>query len=212
MAKACEESGVDGLLVGGSLLLSEHFDDFVASLKKTVSIPVILFPGNGHQLSRHADALFFLSLLSGRNPHYLIGEQVHSAPRIRALGLEAISTAYLLVESGRTTSAQFMSDTRPLPSNKPDIAVAHALAAAYLGFRFIYLEAGSGAEHPVPDAMVQAVGGAVDLPVIVGGGIRTPEEAEKKVRAGASFIVAGTVFEGKGKHSLLRGFVDAVHR
>jgi len=129
MAAACEAGGADGLLLGSSILYFSEFENLVSALKKAVNIPVILFPGSGMQLSRHADAVLFLSIISGRNPHYLIGEQVLAAPAIHAMGLEAISTGYMLIESGHMTSDQFMSNTTPLPSNKPDIAVAHTLAA-----------------------------------------------------------------------------------
>ena len=211
VAEACESHGVDGLLIGGSILFSTEFDSMVKSVKQAVSIPVILFPGNGRQLSQHADAVFFMSLISGRNPHYLIGEQVLSAPSVKALGLEPISTAYLLVESGGTTSVEFVSDTKPLPREKPEIAVAHGLAAEYLGFMFVYLEAGSGAKLSVPEEMIRAVSRSISIPVIVGGGVRTPEAAREKVKAGASFVVTGNVLEEEGNISLLGAFEDAIH-
>ncbi len=210
-AKACEEQDADGLLVGGSLLLNDHFDRAVEAIKKSVRIPVILFPGSGRQLSRHADAVLFMSLISGRNAHFLIGEQVASAPLVRALGLEPISMGYMLVESGATTAAEFMSDTRPLPRNKPEIAAAHALAAEFLGMKCVYLEAGSGAEKSVPDAVVAAVRQTVSIPLLVGGGLRTPDEAGAKVRAGASFVVTGNALEKSVDARLIRGFADAVH-
>lgn len=211
LAKTCETDGVDGLLVGGSLLFTDCFDDVIQSLKEAVEIPIILFPGDAGQLSRHADAVLFISIVSGRNPHYLIGAQVLAAPRIRALKLESISTAYMLVDSGDTTSVEFMSNTSPLPRQKPDIAVAHALAAEYLGFRWLYLEAGSGADSPVPDTMIRAVTDAVSIPVIVGGGIRTPDMAGQKVEAGAAFVVIGTAFEAGKNRTLLGEFASAIH-
>jgi phosphoglycerol geranylgeranyltransferase len=210
-AKTCEAQGADGILIGGSLLLDDGFDRCVEAVKKAVRIPVLLFPGNGRQLSRHADAVLFMSLISGRNPHFLIGEQVTSAPIVRALGLEPVSMAYLLVESGETTAAEFMSGTRPLPRNKPEIAAAHALAAEYLGMKLVYLEAGSGAKHSVPEVLVAAVAKTVSIPVIVGGGIRTPEDAAAKVKAGASFVVTGNVLEKEGGPDLVRSLADAVH-
>ena len=211
-ARRCETRGADGLLIGGSLLFTDRFDDAVRAVAEAVQIPVILFPGNGGQISRHADAVLFMSLLSGRNPHYLIGEQVLAAPRIRALGLEAISTAYLLVESGKTTAAEFMSGSRPLPRGKPDIAAAHALAAKYFGMKLVYLEAGSGAELSVPEEMIRAIVKQTGMPVIAGGGIRTPEEAAAKVKAGASFVVTGNKLEEAGDDELIRAFAAAVHQ
>ena len=211
LARQCEDQDVDGLLIGGSLLFISHFDKLVHDIKKEVSIPVILFPGSSRQLSEHADAVLFMSLISGRNPQTLIGEQVMAAPSVRALGIEPISMGYMLVESGQTTSAEFMSNTQPLPRNKPDIAVAHALAAEYLGMKLIYLEGGSGADYSVPEDMVYAVVQAVSNPVIVGGGIRTPGEAKKKVEAGASFVVTGNFFENQGNENLLHQFAKAIH-
>ena len=211
LARQCEDQDVDGLLIGGSLLFISHFDKLVHDIKKEVSIPVILFPGSSRQLSEHADAVLFMSLISGRNPQTLIGEQVMAAPSVRALGIEPISMGYMLVESGQTTSAEFMSNTQPLPRNKPDIAVAHALAAEYLGMKLIYLEGGSGADYSVPEDMVYAVVQAVSIPVIVGGGIRTPGEAKKKVDAGASFVVTGNYFENQGNENLLHQFAKAIH-
>jgi phosphoglycerol geranylgeranyltransferase len=210
-ARICESGGADALLVGGSLLFSAHFDGLIQALKQAVRIPVILFPGNGGQLSQHADAVLFMSLVSGRNPHFLIGEQVQYAPIIRALGIEPISMAYMLIESGRVTSAEFMSHTKPIPREKPEIAAAHALAAQYLGMASVYLEAGSGAKLSVPDDMIRAVRKTVKVPIIVGGGIRTPEEAAAKVKAGASFVVTGNVLEDGAPDGLIRAFADAVH-
>lgn len=206
------EAGVDAFLVGGSLLLTPDFDGYLQTFKKyTQTVPVIIFPGGVHQLSAYADGLLFLSLLSGRNAHHIIGTQVVAAPIIRRLGIETISTAYLLVESGRATSAEFMSGTIPLPRHKPEIAAAHALAASYMGFQTIYLEGGSGADHSVPEEMISVISKSVSVPLIVGGGIRTPEEAAKKVRAGARFIVTGNILEGNKDPQFVRSFVNAVH-
>lgn len=211
-AKYLEKCGVDGILVGGSLLMNNHFDKCIKILKQSVSLPVIIFPGNGYQLSQQADAVLFLSLISGRNPHYLIGEQVRSAPVVKSLGLEAVSTGYLLIESGKTTSVEYMSNTRPIPRNKPEIAVAHALAAQYLGMKLVYLEAGSGAAETVPDSMIQAISGSVSIPLIVGGGINQPEVAKQKVKAGASFIVTGDVLEKNDDDSLIESFCRMIHK
>ncbi len=211
LAKAIE-SGVDAFLVGGSLLLTPDFDGYLQTFKKySQHIPVIIFPGGVHQLSAYADGLLFLSLLSGRNAHHIIGTQVIAAPIIHHLGIEPISTAYLLVESGRATSAEFMSGTIPLPRHKPEIAAAHALAASYMGFQTIYLEGGSGADHSVPEEMISVISKSVSVPLIVGGGIRTPEAAAMKVQAGARFIVTGNILEVNKDPEFIRAFVDAVH-
>lgn len=212
VAAAAGEQGADAVLVGGSLLLTSNFDEIVLSIKRATSVPTILFPGNTIQISRHADAILFLSLVSGRNPTYLIGEQVLAAPVIKQLDVEPIPTAYMLIESGRTTSAEFISSTRPIPQDKNDIAQATALAAEYLGFRLVYLEAGSGADKPVSLEMIGAVSSFVDIPVIVGGGIRTPEAAAARVAAGASFIVTGNVLEKDGHAQLIREFAAAIHQ
>lgn len=210
-AVCCAENGVDALLIGSSLMFTPDFDEAVRQVKQHVEIPVILFPGASHHLSRHADAILFLSLLSGRNAQYLIGEQVRAAPIIHAFGLEPMATGYLLIESGGNTSAEFVSDTRPVPRDKPSIAVAHALAAQYLGMQLVYLEAGSGARMPVPDETIRAVCAAVSIPVIVGGGIRDPQTGADKVAAGASFLVTGNILEAGLNPRLIREFAEAVH-
>ena len=211
VARECDAAGVDGLLVGGSQLLSNHLDSLVEAIKKEVFLPVILFPGSRDQLSGYADGILFLSLISGRNPQYLIAEHVQAAPRIRSLDLEVIPTGYLLIESGSSTSVETVSKTKPLPRNNIENAAAHALAAEYLGMKLVYLEGGSGAHNAVPDEMIKAVRDTVTIPVIVGGGIRTPDEAAAKVKAGASFVVTGNVLEEKEKRYLIRDFVQNVH-
>lgn len=205
------EAGADAFLVGGSLITDDSFERCIVTMKQHTSVPVVIFPGGVMQISPKADAILFLSILSGRNPEHLIGNQVLAAPIVKKIGLEAISTAYMLVESGKTTSAEFMSNTRPLPRHKPDIAVAHALAAEILGFKLIYLEAGSGAEQSVPEEMIGAIAKYCSVPLIVGGGIRTPDEARKKVLAGANFVVTGTVFEKDGNTALMKDFAAAIH-
>ncbi|MFH1213952.1 MAG: geranylgeranylglyceryl/heptaprenylglyceryl phosphate synthase [Candidatus Neomarinimicrobiota bacterium] len=203
--------GVDAILVGGSLIIGANFQEALDAVKSASSVPVIIFPGSVAQVSCQADAVLYLSLISGRNPSYLFGELVIAAPVIRKLEIEPISTGYMLFESGRTTTAEFMSNTRPLPINKPEIAMAHALAAQYMGMSTVYLEAGSGADHSVPNQIVKAVSSYVSIPVIVGGGIRTPEDARAKIEAGATFIVTGNVFDEKSNLSLMKEFVRAVH-
>jgi putative glycerol-1-phosphate prenyltransferase len=163
------------------------------------------------QVSPIADAILFLILISGRNPDYLIGNQVLAAPIVRKSGLEAISTGYMLIEAGNSTSVEFMSNTRPIPRDKTDIALAHALAAEVIGMKLIYLDAGSGAQTSVPEEMLKTIAQKSSLPIIVGGGIRTPDEARKKVEAGASFVVTGTVTELNNHHSFIKEFAKAVH-
>ncbi|MCX6143162.1 MAG: geranylgeranylglyceryl/heptaprenylglyceryl phosphate synthase [Ignavibacteriales bacterium] len=205
------EAGVDGFLVGGSLMSTNDFEEHLRAIKQNTSVPVIIFPGGIMQVSSVADAILFLILISGRNPEHLIGSQVIAAPIIKRNGLEAISTGYMLIEAGNMTSAEFMSNTKPIPRDKPDIALAHALAAEIIGMKFVYLDAGSGAHASVPEEMIRAIAGKCSLPIIVGGGIRTPEEARKKVQAGASFIVTGTVTEHNNHHSFIKEFAEAVH-
>ena len=211
-AVQCTENGVDALLIGSSLLFSSDLDEAVGLVKRAVNIPVVLFPGDADHLSRYADAILFLSLLSGRNPHYLIGAQCRAAPLIKNLEIEPIPTGYLLIASGHTTSAEFMSDTKPIPCGKSSIAMAHALAAEYLGMRLVYLEAGSGARFPVPSDMIRQVRDYISVPLIVGGGIRDPHTASEKVDAGADFIVIGSVLEEESSERLIREFSDAIHR
>ncbi len=211
LVEAACSGGADAIFVGSSIVINSGFDGLVQMIKKAASVPVILFPGSTMQLSAHADAILFLSLVSGRDPNYLIGEQVKAAPMIRHLGVEPISTGYMLIESGKMTSAEFMSNTRPIPRDKFDIAKATALAAEFLGMKMIYLEAGSGAVHPVMTEMVQEVTAYVSTPLIVGGGIRTPEEARARVEAGASFIVTGNVLEKSENRRLISEFAQAVH-
>jgi putative glycerol-1-phosphate prenyltransferase len=207
-----KKSNVDGILIGGSLILNSDFEYFVGEVKKySDQIPVILFPGSVHQVAPKADALLFLSVISGRQAQNLIGNQVLAAPLVYRSGIEAIATAYMLIDSGRQTAAQFMSGSMPLPRNKPDLVVAHALAAQYLGFKLIYLEGGSGADLSVPNEIISAVRKTVDIPIIVGGGITSPEVATTKVAAGATFIVTGNVLEKSDDAELIQKFASAVH-
>jgi phosphoglycerol geranylgeranyltransferase len=212
LIKKSEKAGVDGFLIGSSLLLSSKFEDIVRETKKNTKLPVVIFPGNANQVSKYADAILFLSLISGRNPHLLIGEQVKAAPLIKEYDLEAIPTGYILIQSGKPTSVQFMSDTQPIPNDKPDIVKAHALAAQYLGMKFVFLEAGSGAENPVLDSIVKEVKHFIDIRIIVGGGIRTPQQAKSKVRNGADVVIIGNALEKSYDDKILKDFADAIHR
>ncbi len=211
LATQAEKEDADIIFIGGSLLSTPIFDELVKQIKKVVKIPVIIFPGGVQQISRYADAILFMSVISGRNPDLLIGQHVIGAPIVKMLNLEAISAGYMLIESGRITSAEFMSNTKPIPRDKADIAVAHALAAEYLGMKLIYLEAGSGALQPVPDEMIIAITQICSLPVIVGGGIKTPEIAQQKVRAGASFVVTGNILEKEKRSGIIQDFANTIH-
>lgn len=193
-ATLCAEAGADAILVGTSLMMNDYTAVF-ERIRDAVDIPAISFPGGAGQVVPGSAAILFLSVISGRNPELLIGQQVKGAPLLKEYGVEIISTGYMLIESGTFTSVEFMSNTRPIPRNKCDIAMAHALAAEYIGMKLVYLEAGSGAMEPVPDEMVRAVVDYISLPVIVGGGIRDAECARSKVDAGAGFVVTGNVIE-----------------
>jgi phosphoglycerol geranylgeranyltransferase len=184
----------DLLLVGGSLLFNP-IDITITALKLGTSLPVFIFPGNAFQLSDRADGILFLSLISGRNPEFLIGNHVLAAPHLSRSGIEVIPTGYMLIENGQSTSVEYMSHTTPIPGNKPDIAVATAMAGEMLGLKTLYLEAGSGAAHPVSTEMISAIRKRISLPLIVGGGIRTPEIATELYDAGADMIVVGNVLE-----------------
>ncbi len=186
---------VRAVLVGTSILMFPGLDTFVERVKNKCRKPVILFPGSVVQLTPKADALLYLVMVSGRNPELLIGEHVKAAPLIRHYGMEAIATAYILVESGAYTAVEYVSFTRPIPRNKPEIVVAHALAAYYMGMKAVYLEGGSGAREPVPAQVIRAVREAVPLPLIVGGGLRTREQVETAFQAGANLAVVGTALE-----------------
>ena len=185
----------DLLLVGGSFVSEQKHIKLVKKLKKHCQIPVILFPGRPAQISLHADAILLLSLISGRNAEYLINKQVEAAPLLYHSGLEIIPTGYLLIENGRSTSVEYISNTKPIPRNKIDIALATALAGEMLGLKMLYLEAGSGAKKPVPLKMVSVISKQSQLPLIVGGGIKTRKRMLKTWAAGADLVVVGTAFE-----------------
>jgi len=189
------QSKVDFVFVGGSLLVEDNFHNCLRKVKSLSSVPVVLFPGSPSQISNEADAILFLSLISGRNPDLLIGQHVVAAPHLKKMNLEVIPTGYMLVECGRATTASYISQTFPLPYNKPEIAAATAMAGEMLGLKIIYLDGGSGAEKPVSPKMISAVRNSVDIPIIIGGGIRNEEQAQEAYSAGADLIVVGTAFE-----------------
>lgn len=186
---------VDYFFIGGSLVVNNMLNKVLMEIKNQSDIPTILFPGNSFQLSNKADALLYLSLISGRNAELLIGNHVISAPFLRTSNLEVISTGYMLIDGGITTSVQYMSNTTPIPSAKKDIAVCTALAGQYLGLKQIYMDAGSGATHPVPCDMITSVSEALEVPLVVGGGISSAQKVYDNYAAGADIIVVGNAIE-----------------
>ena len=209
LAAAAAESGSDAIMIGGSTgVTQEKVDATVLAIKKAVSIPTILFPASAANLSRHADALYFMSLLNSRDPRLIVGEQRRAAPLVKKWGLETIPMAYLVVEPGMRAGE--VGQAEPIPRSQPQAAVEYALAAQMLGMWLVYLEAGSGAPEPVPAPMIRAVREALDIPLIVGGGIRTPEAAAGVARAGADIVVTGTVVEREQDGEALRRIIEAV--
>ena len=184
----------DLVLVGGSILFTP-IDLCITTLKLGTQLPVFIFPGNVMQLSDRADGVLFLSLISGRNPEFLIGNHVLAAPHLDRSGIEVIPTGYLLIENGASTSVEYMSNTRPIPAHKTELAVATAMAGEMLGLKALYLEAGSGAQQSVGCDMISAIRKKTSLPIMVGGGITTTEQADAIYRAGANMVVLGTVLE-----------------
>ena len=184
------------VLVGGSTM-SSSMEQTIALIRQYIDVPVILFPGNAAQFTPKADALMYLSLISGRNADYLIGQHVLSSMTIKKSGINVIPVGYMLVESGRMTSVEYISNTKPIPYSKPEIAVCTAVAGELLGMRAIYLEAGSGADSPVPAEMIAAVKKNISIPLIVGGGIRTVEAMKNAYAQGADVVVIGNILEEK---------------
>jgi phosphoglycerol geranylgeranyltransferase len=195
LAQFAREARVDYFLVGSSILTRDHLTKAVRALKKACSIPVILFPGNTMQLCDQADGILFLSMISGRNPELLIGKHVIAAPMLRESGIEVISTGYMLVDCGHPTSVSYMSHTLPIPHDKEDIAACTAMAGEMLGLKTIYMDAGSGAKLSVSTRMIKAVRETINVPLIVGGGIRTAEKIIDVYAAGAEMVVIGNALE-----------------
>ncbi|NJN42293.1 MAG: geranylgeranylglyceryl/heptaprenylglyceryl phosphate synthase [Flammeovirgaceae bacterium] len=189
------ENCVDYFLLGGSLITTSNQAEIIQAIKRNVSIPVILFPGNAMQIDAHADGILFLSLISGRNPDLLIGQHVMAAPILKNTQLEVIPTGYMLINSGRITSVAYISNTTPIPDDKFSLAACTALAGEMLGLKIMYLDAGSGAEKPISQKMILSVKKAIHTPLIVGGGIDTPQKAMDAFDAGADMIVIGNALE-----------------
>ncbi len=195
LVQSCHEAQADFIFCGGSLLTRGDLDHTLAILKSESRVPVLIFPGSGTQVSALADAILLLSLISGRNPDLLIGQHVQAAPLLRKTGIEILPTGYLLIESGRLTTALYMSHTVPIPADKPEIAACTAMAGEMLGLKLMYLDAGSGAAEKIPAALIRSVREAVACPLLVGGGIRSVEDAQAAWDAGADIVVIGTAIE-----------------
>ncbi len=195
IAALAEKAGTDFLFIGGSLISDGNFHVCIEALKKASRLPLVIFPGNTDQVDEGADAILFLSLISGRNAENLIGKHVAAAPALKKTGLEIIPTGYMLVDGGKITSAIYMSNTLPIPADKPDIAASTAIAGEMLGLKMIYMDTGSGAPNHVSCEMISEVKKNISIPLVVGGGIRTPEAAVKVCDAGADMIVLGTIAE-----------------
>lgn len=195
LRQACLHHGVDVILVGGSLITGDYLHEVVTVMKEQDQIPVVLFPGSNHHIAHEADAILLLSLISGRNADMLIGQHVVAAPLLKKSPLEILPTGYILVDSGVQTTVSYISNTTPIPYDKADIAACTAMAGEMLGLQLIYMDAGSGAAKPISPRMIGAVRRSVDIPLIVGGGIRTPEQLGDALAAGADMVVVGNVIE-----------------
>lgn len=209
LLETMQDAQVDYVFVGGSLVVSNRLDETVLHLKKASRLPIILFPGSPSQLSKHADGLLYLSLISGRNPELLIGQHVLSAAAVRQSGLEILPTGYMVIDGGAPTTVSYISNTAPLPADKSEIALCTAMAGEMLGLKLIYMDAGSGAKRPISENMIEEVAAAIEIPLIVGGGIKDPEKAYRNARAGADLIVVGNAIEQDP--GLLREMAEAIH-
>jgi len=189
------QSPATHILVGGSSFNGTHLDALVVELKSKINVSILLFPGNPSQISDKADGILFLTLLSGRNPDYLIEHQVNAVPILNTTNLEVISTGYILIESGSETAVERVSQTKPLDRNNPEYVVQTAQAGVFIGNKLIYLEAGSGAKLAVPTEMISLVSQNINVPILVGGGIRSKAEMDAAYQAGADVVVIGTAFE-----------------
>jgi phosphoglycerol geranylgeranyltransferase len=209
VAENSKVNGTSAMMIGGSTFVSQtHLDDIIKAISRIVKIPIILFPNNVTGISRYADAMWFMSLLNSVDPYFLIGAQILAAPLVKKYDLEPIAMGYIIVGEGGT--AGIVGKAIPVPYNKPELTVAHALAGQYLGMHYIYLEGGSGAANPVPPEMIQMVKKAIDVPLIVGGGIRTKKQALAAASAGADIIVTGNIVESTGGKQKISEIIDGV--
>lgn len=191
--------GINFIFLGGSLLMNDQVEEYLTYIKSLTDLPVILFPSGPNQVHPKADGILFLSLISGRNPDFLIGRHIEVASILKQANIEVLPTGYILIESGTQTTVSYISNTLPIPSNKPEIAVNTALAGEMLGLKYIFLDGGSGAKNPVSEKTIKAVRGKIEIPLIVGGGIRTPEQMKSAFDGGADIVVVGNVFEENPK-------------
>ena len=202
-------SNVDYFFVGGSLLINNSLEQSILTIKSNSSIPVVLFPGNAMQVSENADAILFLSLISGRNPEMLIGQQVITAPLLKQTDLEVLSTGYMLIDSGKPTTVSYMSNTTPIPYEKNYVAACTAMAGEMLGLKLIFMDGGSGAKTPISSQMINSVSDNVDVPLIIGGGICSASKALENCQAGADIIVVGNAIEKE--NGLIKEISEAIH-
>lgn len=203
------DARVDYFFVGGSLVISSHLDECIQQIKANCSIPVLLFPGSPSQVSKYADALLYLSLISGRNPELLIGQHVISAPFVKKSGLEIMPTGYMVIDGGAPTTVSYISNATPIPADKNEIAMCTAMAGEMLGMKLIYMDAGSGAKRPITETMIEKVARNISIPLIIGGGITEPEKAYHNCKAGADVIVVGNAIEKDP--SLIKEISNAIH-
>jgi len=202
--------GADAFFFGSSQPVKNNIHAIAQEIRDNTTLPLILFPGSSDQVTPHADGILFITLISGRNPDYLIEHHVRAAPFVKKMGLKVLPTGYILIECGYRTSVERVSRTQPLSATNIDNIVAHALAGEMIGMHYIYLEAGSGAKNPVSPEIISAVKSQISVPLIVGGGIRTPEYVKKLVDAGADFIVIGNVLEKTNDKEIIKRFAESV--
>lgn len=205
-----EKAKVDYFFVGGSLLTYDSLDTCLKTIKNNSNIPVVLFPGNAMQVNDKADGILFLSLISGRNAEMLIGKQVITAPILKQSSLEVLPTGYILVDSGRPTTASYMSNTTPIPADKDTVSACTAMAGEMLGLKLIFMDGGSGAENPISEQMIATVSESIDAPLIIGGGINCGEKALENCKAGADIIVVGNAIEKN--EDLITEISSAIHQ
>ena len=208
--KKANNSNVDFFFVGGSLLAKNNLNICLNTLKENTNIPIILFPGNTMQINEKADGILFLSLISGRNAEMLIGNQVITAPILKQSSLEILQTGYMLIDSGKQTTASYMSNTTPIPADKDSVAACTAMAGEMLGLKLIFMDGGSGAKNPISEKMIHAVKESINVPLIIGGGINSGTKAIANCKAGADVIVVGNAIEKD--ENLISEIAESIHK